>query len=133
VTAGLYTSRAMARIDRYRWLALLLLVVGGVLAANVADGQDDRRRVDALIRDLKNRDYETARGSDDRLLKYPQYRTQVVAALIDALKTGEWDRCSGDMRDSIAHTLIDLKAKDAVVPLLALVKSGKSIEHECAE
>jgi hypothetical protein len=37
------------------------------------------------------------------------------------------------MRDSVARTLTDLKAKDAVVPLLELVKSGRSIEHECAE
>jgi hypothetical protein len=37
------------------------------------------------------------------------------------------------MRDAIARTVTDLKAKDAVLPLLDLVKSGKSIEHECVE
>ena len=52
---------------------------------------------------------------------------------LDALRTGSWDRCGGDLRDSIADTLLDLRAREAVVPLLELVKSGKTIEHECAE
>ena len=34
---------------------------------------------------------------------------------------------------TIAGALEEHKAKEAVVPLLDLVKSGKSIEHECAE
>lgn len=37
------------------------------------------------------------------------------------------------MRDTIAQTLGELKATEAVVPLLEVVKSGKPIEHECSE
>ena len=101
--------------------------------AGIAQAQGDAARIDALIRDVKSSDYEKASAAEGELRKFPRERARIVAGLVDALRTGEWNRCSGDMRDGIARTLIDLKAKEAVVPLLELVKSGRSIEHECAE
>ena len=65
--------------------------------------------------------------------KYPQHRAQVVPALIEAITTRNWDRCPADVRDATARTLAELGAKEAVVPLLALVKSGTPIDHECVE
>jgi HEAT repeat protein len=111
-------------------LAVLVLLV---LPAAWAHAQGDAARVDVLIRDLKSRNYEKASAADTELRKYPQYRAQVIAGLGDALRTGDWDRCGGDMRDSIARTLGELQAKEAVIPLLEVVRSGKSIEHECSE
>ena len=131
MTAGLYTSRAMWRTTLHR--VLLPAVLAALLLPAAAQAQGDAARVNALIRDLKSRDYDTASAADTELRKYPQARGQIVAGLIDALRNGEWDRCGGDMRDNIARTLGELKAKDAVVPLLEVVKSGKSIEHECSE
>ena len=121
----------MRRTSPYRllWPALLAVVV---LVAT-AHAQGDAARVAALLRQLKDRDYEIASAAARELDRSPRTRVPIVAGLIDALRTGEWDRCGGDMRDSIARTLIDLKAKEAVVPLLDLVKSGKAIDHECVE
>jgi HEAT repeat protein len=116
-----------------RRLLLFLAAFSVALPAGIALGQGDAARVDVLIRDVKSPDYEKASAAESELRKFPRERARIVAGLIDALRTGEWNRCSGDMRDGIARTLIDLKAKDAVVPLLELVKSGRSIEHECAE
>ena len=116
-----------------RRLLLFLIVLSVAWPAGIAQGQGDAARVDVLIRDLKSSDYEKASAAEGELRKFPRERTRIVAGLVDALRTGEWNRCSGDMRDGIARTLIDLKAKEAVVPLLELVKSGRSIEHECSE
>ena len=116
-----------------RRLVLFLVAFSVALPAGIAQGQGDAARVDVLIRDVKSPDYEKASAAEGELRKFPRERARIVAGLIDALRTGEWNRCSGDMRDSIARTLIDLKAKEAVVPLLELVKSGRSIEHECSE
>jgi HEAT repeat protein len=113
-------------------LALLTVIVAVALPASLA-AQDDIARVDALLRDLRSRDYEKASAAEAELGKYPGQRARIVAGLIDALRTGDWDRCGGDMRDSIARSLGELKARQAVVPLLELVKTGKSIEHECSE
>lgn len=57
----------------------------------------------------------------------------MVPALIEAIKTRDWNRCAGDVRDAIARALGELKAGEAVVPLLEVVRSGKPIEHECAQ
>ena len=111
-----------------RRLLLFLVAFSAALPAGIAQGQSDAARVDVLVRD-----YEKAREAEGELRTFPRERARIVAGLIDALRTGEWNRCSGDLRDSIARTLIDLKAKEAVVPLLELVKSGRSIEHECSE
>ena len=114
-------------------LLCLAVVAAVALPAGHARGQDDASKVSALIRDLKDPDFEKSYGAAEQLPKYPQYRTQVVPGLIEAIRTCDWNRCAGDMRDAIARTLEELKAKEAVVPLLEVVKSGKSIEHECAE
>ncbi|MDI6768009.1 MAG: HEAT repeat domain-containing protein [Bacteroidota bacterium] len=88
--------------------------------------------VQSLLKNLKNPDYSTSWEIVGALAKYPEHKSQIVPALIEALNY-EWDNCSGDIRDAIAWTFIDFKAKEAVFPLLDLIKSGKSIEHECAE
>ena len=111
----------------------LALVAAVLLATGPAHGQDAASPVSALIRDLKDPDFDKAYPAAEELRKHPQYRAQVVAGLIDAIRTRDWNRCGGDMRDTIAGTLGELKAKEAVVPLLEVVKSGKSIEHECSE
>jgi hypothetical protein len=95
---------------------LLFVALSVALPAGIAQGQDDAARVDALIRDVKSPDYEKASAAEGELRRFPRERARIVAGLIDALRTGEWNRCSGDMRDGIARTLIDLKAKDAWCP-----------------
>ncbi|PYN22759.1 MAG: hypothetical protein DMD76_18865 [Candidatus Rokuibacteriota bacterium] len=86
-----------------------------------------------LIRTLQGREFTEAVGAADRLGGFASQRAQVVPALIDALRNREWATCSGDVRDAIARSLAQLKAKEAVVPLLELVKSGKPLDHECVE
>jgi HEAT repeat protein len=86
-----------------------------------------------LIRTLQGRDFNEAFRAAERLGEYAAQRAQVVPALIDALKNREWASCSGDVRDAAARSLAQLKAREAVVPLLELVQSGKSLEHECVE
>jgi len=85
-----------------------------------------------LLRDLKNPRYEVAWSAPGELSAFPQYKSQIVPGLIEALQY-EWDNCSGDIRDAIASTLLGLKAKESVFPLLELLRSGKNIGHECAE
>jgi HEAT repeat protein len=97
------------------------------------EGDDSVGSLGALLRDLKDPDFDKAYAAAEKLREHPENRAQVVAGLIDAIQTGEWSRCAGDMRDAIARLLRDLEAREAVVPLLELVRSGKSIEHECAE
>ena len=119
-----------------RWTSRLLclaVVAAVALPAGPARGQDDASKVSALIRDLKDPDFDKAYAAAEQLPKYPAHRPQVVAGLIEAITTRDWNRCGGDMRQTIARALEELKAKEAVVPLLDVVKSGKSIEHECAE
>jgi HEAT repeat protein len=127
----LYTSGLVRRNFRPRLSFAVFVALA--LAAGGAQAQDDAARVDTLLRDLKGRDFEKASAADTELRKFPHARARIVAGLIDALKTGAWDRCGGDMRDAIARSLGELNAKEAVVPLLDVVKSGKSIEHECSE
>jgi HEAT repeat protein len=114
---------------------LLYLVVWAAvtLPSGAALGQDSARTVSALIRDLRSAEFEKANAAAQELVKYPQHRAQIVPALIEAIRTREWDRCTGDMRDTIARALGELKAREAVAPLLELAKSGKTIDHECVE
>ena len=109
------------------------LLVGALVIGGGSAVAQSPASVPALLRDLKNRDYETANGALNTLAEVKESRAQVVTGLLDALRTGEWNRCNGDMRDSIARILNDWQTKAAVGPLLQLVKSGKSIEHECSE
>jgi HEAT repeat protein len=116
------------------WRIVLFAVVATLaLPAEPARAQGDAARVAVLLRALKGPDFDTASAAAAELRALSAERPAVVAGLVDALKTGEWKRCAGDMRDTIARELGELKAREAVVPLLELVRSGKSIEHECAE
>lgn len=123
-----YTDAAVRSIT-----PVIAAAVALILAAAPAGGQPDAARVSALLRDLKSPDFETANTAIAALAGVTEPRAQVVAGLIDALRTGEWDRCAGDMRDSIARTLGAFQAKPAVPALFELVKRGKPIEHECSQ
>ena len=123
-------------MPRVRLLVVTLALAGAVVAAGAwtpARAQSDAATVRSLLRDLKGRNYEKANSALNRLSEITPARPEIVAGLIDALRTGEWTRCSGDMRDGIARTLGEVGAKTAVGPLLQLVKSGKPIEHECSQ
>jgi hypothetical protein len=111
----------------------LLVIAAIALSAAGATAADEATTVSALLRDLKGADFERAVGAAERLAGYPRERARIVAALVAAIRTGQWPRCSGDMRDAIARTLVDLKAKDAVPALLELAASGRTIDHECVE
>lgn len=123
-----YTDAVVRSITPVIAAAVALLVGAASVGA-----QPDAARVGALLRDLKNPDFETANAALAALAKTTGPRTHVVAGLIDALRTGEWNRCAGDMRDGIARTLGEWKAKPAVPALLELVKRSKPIEHECSQ
>lgn len=112
--------------------ALSLIILIFLTATSGVARENDTETVNNLLKDLKSSDYEKAWGAAQQLSRFPQHRTQIVPALIEALHN-QWSNCSGDIREAIASSLAGLKAKEAVFPLLELVKSGKSIEHECAE
>jgi HEAT repeat protein len=114
-----------------RWLIILAVVAAFGGEARAQSGE--AVRVQALIRDLESRDFDRAHAAAERLRDHPAFRAQSVPALIQAVTTREWNRCSADVRDAAALTLAVLKAPEAVGPLLDLVKSGKSIDHECFE
>jgi HEAT repeat protein len=101
--------------------------------ATIAHAQQPPRDVGTLVRQLESHDFEQASAAVDALRRRTDARPAVVAGLIGALATGTWDRCGGDVRDAIASALLDLKAREAVLPLLELVRSGRPIEHECSE
>ncbi len=113
-------------------LAPLIIALSFSTTAAPADNQNNADTVDSLLKDLKSADYETAWGAAQSLSRFPQHKAQIVPALIRALHS-EWSHCTGDIREALAQSLAELKAKEAVFPLLDLVRSGKSIEHECAE
>jgi HEAT repeat protein len=112
-------------------LALCLcLTIATSAAAQRSTGQPTATD---LIRMLQGREFTDAVRAAEQLGAYASQRAQVVPALIDALRNREWATCSGDVRDAIARSLAELKAREAVVPLLDLVRSGKPLEHECVE
>ena len=113
------------------WLTILIVVLLGTTTVTLGrNGEVDT--VQNLLKDLKSPHYEVAWSAPGKLSAFPQHKSQIVPGLIEALQY-EWDNCSGDIRDAIASTLLGLKAKEAVFPLLELIRSGKNIEHECAE
>ncbi len=114
-------------------LAILGLVLLLGPPTRLAHAQGEAAGVSALLQDLKSSDFETAFTAAESLGGHSAYRAQIVPSLIAAVKTPDWSRCSGDMRDAIARSLGELNAREAVVPLLELVKSGRTIEHECVE
>jgi HEAT repeat protein len=102
--------------------------------AGPASAQGQAGVVTGLVRDLLGRDFERAHGAAEGLRNYPAFRAQSVPALVQAVRaTRAWDRCSADVRDAAARSLAELKAKEAVGPLLDLVRSGTPIAHECFE
>lgn len=113
-----------------RWLVAWAAVA---LVASVAGAQGDTSPVSALMRDLADPDSEKALAAAEALGRHPQQRAQIVPVLIEAIRTRDWSRCAGDMRDAIARTLATLQAKEAVEPLLTLVRRGRPIDHECLE
>jgi HEAT repeat protein len=122
----------MMRHPRRQFLGLAVSAIVA-LAGGESLAQDEAITVSARLRDLKSSDFERAFTAAQSLGRYPRQRARIVPALIAAIKTGRWPRCGGDMRDAIARTLVDLKAKEAVVPLLELAASGRTIDHECVE
>ena len=115
------------------WRVVMLLVLLAAVTPVPSSAQPDADVVATLLRDLQSRDFDRAHSAAAKLAKYPAHRARTVPVLIQALASREWDRCSADARDEIARTLATLKARDAVTPLVDLVKSGKPIEHECFE
>ena len=118
---------------RRRSLALLAFVVFVGPPARPSAAQEEVATVSTLLRDLKSPDFEMAIPAAENLGRYRAYRTEIVPALMAALKTTGWSRCGGDMRDAIARSLGKLNAREAVVPLLDLVKRGTPIDHRCVE
>lgn len=113
------------------FLCLFLLVLLAFSGLTLGE-EGNTNLIENLIKDLKSPDYEKAWEAARRLSEFPQHKTDIVPALIEALKY-EWNHCSGDIRNTIAYTLSELNAKEAVFPLLELLRSGKTTEHECAE
>jgi HEAT repeat protein len=111
---------------------LLGLILAG-LSAGGPRAQTDTPAVNAMLRDLASDDFDRAYQAAEGLGKHPAHKAQIVAALIEAIRTRDWSRCAGDVRDTIARTLGGLGARESVGPLLEVVRSGKSIEHECLE
>ncbi len=103
-----------------------------LLAFTTMARAEDMTGVKKLLEDLRGADYRHAWDAAKNLSKFPQYKAEIVPALIEALKY-EWRHCSGDIRQTIARSLVELRAKEAVLPLLELVRSGKNIEHGCVE
>lgn len=112
----------------------LVCLVASIVAHGAARAADDEASaVKSLLGEVRSTDFETAYAAAQQLRDHPAHRAEIVPALIEAITRGEWDRCGGDMRDAIAATLGELKARESVTPLLDVVKTGKPIEHECVE
>jgi HEAT repeat protein len=138
VRSGLERERPFhgRRFMKRRRIPLVLGVVvwtAVALGSSVTLADDEAAIVNGLLADLKDADFERAVTAAQRLAQYPRQRARIVPALMAAIKTGDWPRCGGDMRDAVARALVELKAKEAVVPLLELAGSGRTIDHECVE
>lgn len=105
-----------------------LLCLGGV--ARAADGPPPPVR--SLLRELAGSDYRKAWSAAGELGKQRQHAAAIAPALLEALQR-EWPQCSGDIREAIGVSLGQLLGREAVFPLLELIRSGKNIAHECAE
>ncbi len=127
-------------MKKFRSLIVLCFsIVALFLSSSVVMGEDIDI-VEKLQAALKSKDYEQAEsmlnlvssGLKTEKSNYTNEKARLVTVLVEALNY-EWDRCSGDLRQSIAHALIDLRAKEAVIPMIDILRSGKSTGHECAE
>lgn len=115
-----------------RLTSAILLVGMLCLSGNAHAGEAARITVQDLLRDLRSSDYDKAWAAARELGNFPQQKTQIVPALLAALKR-DWPQCSGDIREAAEMSLAQLTGKEAVFPLLELIKRGKNIAHECAE
>ncbi|MDH7499107.1 MAG: HEAT repeat domain-containing protein [candidate division NC10 bacterium] len=114
-------------------LSLLFLFFLFLIPLSSSDaGELSPGSLGSLLQDLKSPDYQKAWKAAEELGRFPRSKSQIVPALIEALHE-EWEHCSGDIRGVLAESLAQMKAKEAVFPLLDLLKSGKNIDHECAE
>ena len=111
---------------------LMMFILIFVSQAAVAAAVDNEAAVEGLLRGLKSKQYEVAWSSVESLAKFPQDKERIVPALIEALGY-EWEKCTGDIRQGIAHTLATLKASEGVFPMLALLERGADTSHSCAE
>jgi HEAT repeat protein len=111
---------------------LLLFFLILVLLPASTRAQNVPPRVTQLLRDLKSQDYKKAWHAATELSRFPKFKKLIIPDLIAALNN-EWKNCSGDIREDIAYSLAQLRSKEAVFPMLELLKSGKSVAHECAE
>ena len=110
------------------------LAITMVLAfVSPAAAQRATRSADELIRALQGRDFNEAFRAAEALGQMQAQRAQIVPALIEALRHGEWATCGADVRDAIGRSLAELKAKEAMGALVDLVKSGKPLGHDCVE
>jgi len=111
----------------------LLVVMAAILfPAFAVAGMDNEATVENLLQSLKSKSYGSAWSSVDKLADFPREKERIVPALIEALGY-EWEECTGDIRQGIAYSLAELKAKEGVFPLLALLKRGADTSHGCAE
>lgn len=108
-----------------------LLALSVLLTSATHASASEPRTIERLLNDLRSPDYEAAWSSAQALGKSSAPKPRVVPALLDALKR-TWARCTGDIHESVARALADLGAREAVVPLLEVVKRGH-VAHECAE
>ena len=123
----------LANLERlFRCILPAMLLTSAVVAtAGASAARIDT--VGALLADVAGKDGEKAMVSADDLAAHVRERDRIVPALIRALRTGEWDRCGGDVREAIAWALRTLDAREAVPVLLEVANSDRPIEHECAE
>jgi HEAT repeat protein len=117
-------------MSRRALLAIFYLALVAGASAGVATAETD---VSALLADVRSPDFNRAYAAVQQLGQHAADRARIVPALIEAITTRDWNRCGGDVRDAIARSLGELVARESVVSLLEVVKSGKPIEHECVE
>jgi HEAT repeat protein len=98
----------------HRSIALVVALSLSAAAPAVAQQPGPQSSAAELIRTLQGREFTEAVGAAERLGAYASQRAQVVPALLDALRHRGWASCSGDVRDAIARSLAQLKAKEAV-------------------
>jgi HEAT repeat protein len=116
----------------FSFLRFIVLVSVLCAAAPALGGESETATVERLLQDLRSANYEKAWAAARDLGGFPRERGKIVPTLLEALQR-DWPQCSGDIREAVGVSLGQLAGKEAVFPLLELLKSGKNIAHECAE